>query len=161
MVILKKVTLQYIEIEDRIRMSADFDGEAPAVFWLTQRLCRRMVPKLSGHIENLTQTSPLVDQELMLSVQQHDAEWKKALLEPVKVRGFEHSVLPETVDLQCLAKGAAIIFPFDIKGEQARLQMNVAELRQWMGGVYRQFRVAGWSMEVWPEWFALSESGKN
>ncbi len=161
MVILKKVTLQYIEIEDRIRMSAEFDGGEPAVFWLTQRLCRRLVPKLAGHLEYSAQKSLLVDKGLMLSVQQHDAEWQQTLSEPVKVVGLARSVLPEKVDLHCLAGGASIIFPFDGKGEQARLQMNMVELRQWMGVVYRQFRLAGWPMEVWPNWFALSEPGKN
>ncbi|NTV06402.1 MAG: hypothetical protein HGA59_07855 [Chlorobiaceae bacterium] len=73
---LKKVTLQYIEIEDRIRMSADLDGEEPAVFWLTQRLCVRLVKKLSRHLEHSAPQSLLVDKGLMLSVQQHEAGWR-------------------------------------------------------------------------------------
>ncbi len=161
MVILKKVTLQYIEIEDRIRMSADVEGGDSAVFWLTQRLCRMLVPKLVHHLEHSVQQSVLIDKGLMLSVQQHDAEWQQKQSEPVRICGLALSVLPGKVDLHCPAGGASIIFPLDVGGERARLQMNMVELRQWMGVVYRQFRVAGWSMEVWPKWFALSEPGKN
>ena len=161
MVMLKKVTLQYIQIEDRIRMSADLDNEEPAVFWLTQRLCLLLVRKLAHHLEHSAPQSLLVDKGLMLSVQQHNAEWQQKFSEPVKICELARSVLPEQVDLQCPAGGAAIIFPLDDGGKRARLQMNMVELRQWMGVVYRQFQVAGWPMEVWPHWFALSESGKN
>jgi len=35
------------------------------------------------------------------------------------------------------------------------------ELRQWLAIVYRQFNHAGWSMDVWPEWFLQSEPGQN
>ncbi len=161
MVLLKKVTLQYIEIEDRIRMSADLDGENSAVFWLTQRLCRRLVPRLVGHLEHSAQKSSLVDKGLMLSVQQHDAEWQQRRSEPVRICELARSVLPEQVNLYCPAEGAAIIFPLDAGGDRARLQMNMVELRQWIGVVYRLYRVAGWPMEVWPRWLALSEPGKN
>jgi hypothetical protein len=161
MVMLKKVTLQYIEIEDRIRMLADLDGEEPAVFWLTQRLCRRLVPKLAGHLEHSAQKSLMVDKGLMLSVQQHDAGWQQKFSEPVKIGELSRSVLPETVNLLCPAGGASIIFPLDVGGKSARLQMTMLELRQWMGVIYRQFQVAGWPMEVWPHWFALTEPGKN
>ena len=160
MVMLKKVTLQYIEIEDRIRMSADLDGEEPMVFWLTQRLCRRLVPKLAHHLEHSAPQSLLVDKGLMLSVQQHDAGWQQKYSEPVRIGGLSPSVLPEKVNLVCPAEGASIIFPL-ADGKPARLQMTMLELRQWMAVVYRQFQVAGWPMEVWPEWFALSEPGKN
>ncbi len=161
MVKLKKVTLQYIEIEDRIRMLADLDGEERAVFWLTQRLCRRLVPKLVHHLEHSAPDSHLVDKGLMLSVQQHDAGWQQKFSEPVRSTGLSRSVLPEKVDLFCPAGGAAIVFPLDDGGEPARLQMTMLELRQWMAVIYRQFQVAGWPMEVWPQWFALSEPGQN
>jgi hypothetical protein len=161
MVMLKKVTLQYIEIEDRIRMLADLDGEEPAVFWLTQRLCRRLVPKLVRHLEHSAQASLLVDKGLMLSVQQHDAGWQQKVSEPVKIGALSRSVLPEKVNLVCPSGGASIIFPLEVGGKSARLQMTMLELRQWMGVVYRQFQVAGWPMEVWPDWFALTEPGKN
>jgi hypothetical protein len=160
MVMLKKVTLQYIEIEDRIRMSADLDGEEPAVFWLTQRLCVRLVKKLSGHLEQSAPQSLLVDKGLMLSVQQHEAGWRQKISEPVKIGALSRSVLPEKVDLICPAGGAAIIFPL-YEGEPARLQMNMLELRQWLAVVYRQFQIAGWSMDVWPQWFNLAEPGNN
>ncbi|NTV17279.1 MAG: hypothetical protein HGB09_07540 [Chlorobiaceae bacterium] len=157
---LKKVTLQYIEIEDRIRMSADLDGEEPAVFWLTQRLCVRLVKKLSRHLEHSAPQSLLVDKGLMLSVQQHEAGWRQKYSEPVRIGGLSRSVLPEKVDLICPAGGAAIIFPL-YEGEPARLQMNMLELRQWLAVVYRQFKIAGWPMDAWPQWFNLAEPGHN
>lgn len=160
MVKLKKVTMQYIEIEDRIRMLADLDGDERAVFWLTQRLCKRLIPKLVHHLEHSAPDSLLVEKGLMLSVQQHDAGWQQKYSEPVRSSGLSRSVLPERVDLLCPAGGAAIIFPL-AEGKPARLQMTMLELRQWMAVVYRLFKVAGWSMEVWPQWFTLSEPGRN
>ncbi len=160
MVKLKKVTLQYVEVEDRIRMSAESDGEEPVVFWLTQRLCGRLVKRLALHLEKSAPQSILLDKGLALTFQQHDAEWRQQPTEPVRIRSISRSVLPERVDLNFPVGGASINFPL-YDGESARLEMNMVELRQWMGVVYRQFQAAGWPMDVWPRWFTLADSGRN
>ena len=67
-------------------------------------------------------------------------------------------VLPERVDLSCSAESVTLLFPVG-DGEARKLQMSMLELRQWLSIVHRQFEHAGWSMQVWPEWFTKTEPG--
>ena len=48
---LKKVTSEFIEIEDRFRLSALTTEDEAVAFWLTQRLLTRLVAHLSKQIE--------------------------------------------------------------------------------------------------------------
>ena len=48
---LKKVTSEFIETEDRIRLSALTTEDKAVAFWMTQRLLTRLVAHLSEKIE--------------------------------------------------------------------------------------------------------------
>ena len=48
---LKKITSEYIESEDRFRLSALTNEDELLAFWLTQRLLTRLVTHLSKKIE--------------------------------------------------------------------------------------------------------------
>jgi len=159
-IILTKVTFMYSEVEDRILMSAMPKGEPPVAFWLTQRLCRRLVLAITDYLERSASSSALVDIGLHLSCQQRDAEWQHQPSEPVSNRIGSLLVLPEKVVLSCSAQSALLLFPL-ADGQEAQLQMNMQELRQWLAIVYRQFQKASWTKEFWPEWFTKSELGRN
>ena len=79
---------------------------------------------------------------------------------PVRYNAGSLRVLPETVDLSCSTEGASLLFPLG-DGQNAQLQMNLPELRQWLSIVHRQFITAGWPADVWPEWFTHVETGRN
>ena len=158
--LLTKVTCTYSEVEDRIRMSAMLKDGEPVVFWLTQRLSCMLVRALTGHLERSVTQSALVDMGLLLSCQQRGAEWQLEPSEPVNYTAGSLRILPERVDMSCSPKGAALLFPIG-DGKEAQLHMSLHELRQWLGIVYRQFNTAGWSRDVWPEWFTQSEPGRN
>ena len=160
MVLLTKVTCMYSEVEDRIRMSAMVKEGEPVVFWLTRRLSCLLVQALTGYLERSVSPSALVDTGLLLSCRQRDAEWRHEPSVPVSCRDDSLGILPERVDLSCSAESAVLLFPLG-NGEEAQLQMSLQELRQWLAIVYRQFNHAGWSMDVWPEWFLQSEPGRN
>ena len=157
---LRKVTCIYSEVEDRIRMSALTQEGEPVVFWLTLRLCSRLVRALCVHLEHSVSNSKLVDVGLLLSCQQRDAEWQHEPSEPVSYSVGVRSALPEKVALSCSKEGAALLFS-NVNFEDAQLQMSSLELRQWLAILYRQFKTADWPMSVWPEWFMLAESGRN
>ena len=48
---LKKVTSEFIETEDRIKLSALTTEDKAVAFWMTQRLLTRLVAHLSEKIE--------------------------------------------------------------------------------------------------------------
>ena len=155
---LSKVTVTYSEVEDRICMSALAKEGDPVVFWLTYRLCSRLISALTGHLERSVSRSALVDMGLLLACQQRDAEWQHEPSEPVSFRPGSLVVLPERVDLACSAESVTLLFPCGY-GEMSKLQMSMLELRQWLAIVHRQFQHAGWPMQVWPEWFTQTEPG--
>jgi len=157
---LTKVTCIYSEIEDRIRMSAIMKEGEPVVFWLTQRLCCRLVPTLTAHLEQSVLRSTLLDTGLLLSCQQRDAEWHHKPSEPVNYREASLLILPEKVDLSFSAESVGVSLPLNNE-EDALMKMSLQELRQWLAIVYRQFQNACWPMDVWPDWFTLAESGRN
>ena len=160
MLLLTKVTVMYSELEDRIRMSAMLKEGEPVVFWLTFRLCSRLIPALTGHLERSVPQSTLVDMGLLLTCQQRDAEWHHEPSEPVSYRAGSKVVLPDRVDLTCSAESVVLLLPVG-DGELSRMQLSLQELRQWLAIVHRQYQRAGWPMEVWPEWFGLAEPGRN
>jgi len=160
LVLLKKVTYRYIEVEDRILMLAELDGGEPVVFWLTLRLSVRLVRELLSHLERMVPRSGLVDTGLMLACKQRDAEWRHEASEPVLYSPSLFKLLPEKVGLAYSAQHAALMFQLG-DGQVTQLHMRLMELRQWLAIMYRQFQRAGWPMEVWPEWFTLSEGCRN
>jgi len=97
---------------------------------------------------------------LLLSCQQRDAEWQLEPSEPVNLSAVALRILPDKVDLSFSAEGSALLFPLG-NGESALLQMSMVELRQWLAIMYRQFKNAGWPMDVWPGWFTRHGLGRN
>ena len=96
--LLTKVTFRYNEVEDRILMSALLQSGEPVAFWLTQRLCGRIIPALTAHLErSVPRSSLIVDKGLLLSCQQREAEWQHKHSEPVRTTGMSPLGLPEKV----------------------------------------------------------------
>jgi len=159
-VLLTKITFTYSELEDRILMSAMAMEGKTVAFWLTQRLCSRLVRALTAHLQRSVSRSALVEMGLQLSCQQREAEWQHKPSEPVINRIESLLVLPEKVVLSCSSQSAILLFPFD-DGSEAQLRLNLQELRQLLAIVYRLYQHAGWPKEVWPEWINSAEPGMN
>ena len=158
--LLTKVTFTYSEVEDRILMSAKLSEGDAVVFWLTLRLCSRLVIELTGHLERSASRPVYIDTGLLLTCHQHVAEWQHVPSEPVSFCKGALQVLPVKVALSCSSKGAVLLFSLR-DGQDAQLPMNLQQLRQWLAIVHRQYKHAGWPMDVWPEWFVKAESGRN
>ena len=108
---LSKVTVTYSEVEDRICMSALVKKGDTVVFWLTYRLCSRLISALTGHLERTVSRSALVDMGLLLACRQRDAEWQHEPSEPVSFSAGSMVFLPERVDLSCSAESVTCCFP--------------------------------------------------
>lgn len=51
MIPLQRITTEYVETEDRIRLCGESETGETAVFWLTRRLVSRLVPHLCAWLE--------------------------------------------------------------------------------------------------------------
>lgn len=164
-ILIKTVTLRYVEFEDRMRMAARLDSNGQIIFWLTLRHCQRLLPALVKCLEGKNRTESAVETSLAHSFRQKVAEWgqkEKPSAEPVLPSGKERSLLPQRVTVVCGEKGVAMSFPLEDGKKNAKLLMSFHELRQWLGILYRQFKQAEWPLDMWPDWFTgRSPHGMN
>lgn len=151
MVVLEKVTLDYSEPEDRLKMSAQVaQGGEPMVFWLTQRFCRRLAQALCKHCERDGVEQSLLGQELQQACRQREAEWEHKASEPVMAVAASEATLLETVDLSFAPEQVRLQIP--LAEGAAVLPLSIKELRQWLSILYRMFKRAEWPMDCWPAW---------
>lgn len=160
----ERCTTEYIETEDRLRLSAQLASGDTVVLWLTQRLLNRLVPHLITWLEKQTagvSTIPSVQATQSQAMQGFAQQAAGAQLKgesPVQAQSALTSWLVDVVDV---AQGDdAVMLTF--KSEQTRqaaVKLPAQQLRQWLGIVYRQYQRGEWPTAVWPQW--LKESGQS
>ena len=160
MIILKKATLCYVPGEDRVCMTAESDGSKQVLFWLTQRMSRRLVPVLCKHLERKTPKRSVISRDMQLSVFQREAEWQYESIEPVTTHEPPAMYLPGSIDYAFSGEITGLTFPVG-NDEKAEFRMTLQELRQFLAIVYKLFVHAGWSTDVWPTWFTGGDQRKN
>lgn len=170
-VALKKVTLRYSKVEDRIRMDALVAGELVAgenviTFWLTQRLCREMVKSLAAYFNeaglSVSDASPQ-NQRAVQSYLHQTAQGAKKKAVPVPGKAATSMVLVDRVQLRTSRDLVQLILPLPDK-TRAVLALRPNEARQWLDILYQQYQLAEWPLGFWPEWIrsaATNEASKG
>jgi hypothetical protein len=144
---LQRLTTQFVDNEDRIRLSGEnADGEVQ-VLWLTRRLLDRLVPVLCE------QLAPGADTHagLLSSFKQEAAQSQLAPQEPVQATSAGTEALVTRIDMVRVEHGLRLTF-FAQDSEAAAIVMPELSLRQWLAILRDQFRIAGWPENVWPAW---------
>ena len=148
---LQRITTEYIEAEDRIRLAGEA-GEKTMVLWLTQRFLNRLIPHLCQWLDQRVGATPLTEVKQEFAQQKARAELEAQ--PPVRARPDMQGVLIHSVDLKPSRTGLGLHFK-DVGGNViASLQLQPRSLRQWMNIVYDQYLHAGWPTTVWPAWVA-------
>lgn len=181
MTILQRITTEYIEAEDRIRLAGEA-GENTVVLWLTQRLLNRLVPYLCQWLEAhsgfgtagssaTTATGQArhadIGQGIAQSFAQQAAAAALAPQPPVQATDPSTQALVHSVDVSTAQETVTLRFKGqgqEAANEQAETQaqelaqvgMNAVALRQWLGIVYQQYLRAEWSTHPWPQWMEES-----
>jgi hypothetical protein len=143
---LQRLTTQFVDTEDRIRLSGDDAQGEVKVLWLTQRLLGRLVPLLCQ------QLSPDNDShaEILSSFKQEAAQAQLAPQPPVEAAPASAQWLVTRIDVAPVAQGLRLAF---YAGEEvAAIVMPELPMRQWLAILRDQFRVAGWPEHAWPAW---------
>ena len=154
---LQRITTEYDEREDRIRLSGELADGRTVVLWLTQRLLNRLVPHLTAWLAG--QVAPAssipsvqaIHQDIVQGFAQQAARAQLAPEPPVRVSSPMARWRVDAVDI---AQGEdAVVLTF--KGEaglQAELQLAAQPLRQWLGIVFEQVLCGQWPTTAWPAW---------
>jgi len=154
----QRFTTEYIDQEDRFRISASLPNEEVAVMWLTRRLLDRLVSHLAGLLEQETARVPMPEvqqtfaqQAAVASHQEQSKTQAQAPVTPARAQ-VVHEWLVKEVDITPLEQGVSL----RLRGAQAHqmivLGMPPVMLRQWLGIVHGQYVRAQWPLECWPTW---------
>lgn len=155
---LQRLTTEYIDAEDRIRLAGEDSQGQTVVLWLTQRLLNRLVPHLCQWLDQRVGATPLT--EVRQEFAQQKARAELALQPPVRTEPDVQGMLIHSVDLKPSHAGLGLNFK-DVGGNViASLQLQPRPLRQWMNIVYDQYLQAGWPTTVWPAWVAEAKQSQ-
>lgn len=150
---IARITTEYIDVEDRIRITGETPGDAAVVIWLTQRLLSRLLPPLLQWLER--QQPHTLHAETLHSFAQHTA-WAALTPEsPVQADAGSRGWLLLSVDIAHYAEAVVLTFR-GAHDNHASLTLAPQPLRQWLGILHAATRKAEWPLQVWPQW--LQES---
>jgi hypothetical protein len=146
---LQRITTNYIDLEDRIRLSGEVDNTAPVVIWLTQRLLQRLLPILLRWLESQDGDSPFA--ELVRGFSQQAARAELTPQAPVQAVAGCATWLAQAVDITQSKQAVSLTFR-GADGQNASLTLATKPLRQWLGIVHDAYLQAGWPLDLWPAW---------
>jgi len=167
MIHLQRITTEYVDTEDRIRLSGEVEENVSIVLWLTQRLLAQLITHLLGLIEKQSldmattdSANPAPASSLMQGFAQQAAQAELAPEVPVQAADSAQSWLVLEVDFSLSPEGALVlVFKRDAgtaalqkDAAKATLKVEAKQLRQWLGIVHAQWQQAGWPLTFWPTW---------
>lgn len=147
---LQRVTTEYVEAEDRLRLCGECEDGTAVVVWLTQRLLQRLLPMLFAWLERQGDDMPRADVLLGFAQQAALAELAPQL--PVQAVSGSAAWLAQAVDVVRTAEAVGLTFKGGEDGEAVALALAAKPLRQWLGIVQQACGKAGWPTAMWPQW---------
>jgi len=145
----ERITTQYIDFEDRIRLAGEVGGAAPVVIWLPQRLLQRLLPALLQWLERQADDIPRA--EVLHSFVQQAARSELTPQAPVRVVADCTAWLALAVDITRSEQVISLTFR-GAGGQDATLNLTAKPLRQWLSIVHDAYLKADWPLNVWPGW---------
>lgn len=147
---LEKVTLTYINEEDRIRLNAQTPEGEVVVLWLTQRLGNRLIPVLRDWL--LKQVQDGVNADVLHQFEQQTAQQATAGETAVVATQQSHAWLIHRVDVSYSSKRMTLIFKGEAENQSAQMTLVNSAMRQWLDILYRVYQRAEWQCADWPIW---------
>lgn len=147
---LKRITTQFIEIEDRIRLSGEVGVNQTVTLWLTRRLMGRLMSHLVKWLD--TQTLTQIRPDVLQEFSQGAARASLTPQAPVLASPLDKAWLVTEMDVTTNATVVLITFKGAKPDQSARLYFETMQLRQWLGIVFDQYCRAEWPLDGWPEW---------
>ena len=152
MTILQRITTEYIEAEDRVRLSgASPSGEAVSL-WVTQRLLSRLLKV----ILNWTAEGENAQQSLKNAFAQQAARADLKL--QLSVPAQPSAVLVNTIDISHTVDALTLVFR-GAEGVAGQLTLQRADVRQWLNILHDTWCRAEWPQDLWPDWMSLTQGG--
>lgn len=155
---LQRLTTEYVNTEDRVRLRGERVGNTPLTLWLTRRLLDRLIPHLTCWLEQQIGGTPRGD--VLLGFAQEAATRQLGHELPVAASPDGETWLVESVDMQT-ERGRVKLLLRTGTDQCVGVDFEVLVLRQWLSILYRSYRQADWPAAVWPVWMEVKPSGSG
>ncbi len=158
---ITRITTEYVEDEDRIRLCGETAEAETTILWLPQRLLNRLIPALCQKLG----PGPDSDRkaEALNAFEQMAAVQALAPLPVVRpaARASSHTIrvvtiVPGAVAIQLLLKESEAS-----DSTAVSMTLRHEELRQWLAILHNQYVKAGWPTGIWPEWLRAPAPGMS
>lgn len=156
---LQRFTTEYVDMEDRIRLSGETAPGEAEVLWLTRRLVGRLVPHLCAWLERQGSTAVALEDRGVDDVLQGFA--LQAALQsltpqaPVRPDEARRHWVVQAVDVAAGEETLRLVLR-GVECEQVSMSLQPEALRQWLGILHAQCCVGEWSLDAWPSWLSAS-----
>ena len=145
MTILQRITTEYIDQEDRVRLSGEAASGATISLWLTQRLLVRLVGTILPWIAEREDAYQAVKNGFSQAAARADLQRQP----PVMAQAL--ASLVTKVDLHYSADAMTLVF-YGATGPAGEITLQRQDVRQWLNILFDHWRAAAWPAEVWPDW---------
>jgi hypothetical protein len=155
---LHRLTTEYIQIEDRFRLTGEDQQGRALCLWLTQRLAIRIVVHLVDAIATSSPEAiqnPSQDQDVSKLLQGFAQQAAAADLSPqvaVQSSAAKQSMLINEVDVTRGEGGVVSLVFRNHEDTKVALSFQLQQLRQWLSIIHAQWIKAEWPNSIWPEW---------
>ncbi len=156
---IHRFSLAYDTEEDRLTCDTEDRSGATTRLWLTQRLCRGLLPAVLPMLQkSVGQAVAPEHQAAVQSFEQAAALSAFAKLPPVRAQAETVEGLVKAVHIQPGPAGLTLTFDFGADGHRT-LALTFAEVRQMLVVMHRLQALAGWPLDQWPDWIAGAGDG--
>lgn len=156
---LQRVTTEYVEAEDRLRLSGALVDGRTVVLWVTQRLFNRVLAPLTRWLDAHGVTGPAAsaaattpaDREMLQEFAQQSAQAALTPQPRVPAEQPTDSWLVDSMDIGSNARLIRLTFKA-CDGRAVGVTLEAEGLRQWLAVVHSRYRRGGWATSAWPAW---------
>ena len=141
-------------------MTVEADDARVLEYWLTYRLCRQLIPSLVTFFDQQSIKKTSSTAENQASVQnflQQEAKQARKPTAPIR-QGKEAPrendggpALLESLRLRTRGDLIALVITLDDQRDMV-VPLPSTKARQWFEIFYQQYKLAGWSLALWPAW---------
>ncbi|MAT50269.1 MAG: hypothetical protein CMK32_03680 [Porticoccaceae bacterium] len=160
--LLEKVTLRYVAVEDRMSMRAQVRDGDVRIFWLTQRMCGQLVNAFVEYLDKNTAdvaSAASSDKSVVQSYYQQAAMHTRTKPPSVEASAStEPPMLIKTLKIRTSPRSVNVRLPLP-DGVSATLSLRPHEARRMLQILFGQYRKAGWPLDIWPRWVAEARDG--
>ncbi len=173
---IKRATLAYHQIEDRLSLTCAFHDSELIVLWLTARLINQLVPHLCKVIAQVPELSKdLTDltangAAVAAAITHQDAEAGMSGANRTELTSGAEVVAKEgciswvvtSVDIRQSPMLVQLVFRHNHENQRrVSLSLEHTLLVQWLNGLRRCYVQAGWPMESWQTPISPSSDGRT